>query len=244
MLANKRRPINGILIPLALVFGAVNSRALANPITTNYSVSGSVTSYPSDSETWVGFVSSTANNGGILPSAWSEGPVLLGSFAQSMPDTNEPGYNSYNIPFMNVPFTITIAPTQLIPPNLPASQTTVTGPTANGAVIHGVINGLITSTGQSNLVATFQSVTPNNMTAYFNGASLSPTLNYQVDPSLSNPFPISQLVLPQSLDLTLNGQTQIYATVVPEPSSFLVFAIGLVARVRAANNKRPGARGA
>lgn len=180
--------------------------------------------------------------GGVTPAAdWNQGTVYIGAFSHTMPNPNLfPGGIYPDTVYNHVPFTITIDPVIEPPTGSPdyKYKYTITGPASDGAVIHGEINGVISASGKSDLVATFLSVTPNDMPSLFRNSSYA---TYQVDPSLPNPFPISQFVLPKSVDLGLydNSYTSIYATNlgtnVPEPASLLIFlplSIGLIARAR------------
>jgi hypothetical protein len=113
-------------------------------------------------------------------------------------------------------------------------------------VIQGVINGDITNEGnaQSSVIATFQSVAPFNVSSVLQAnPGLPSTLTLQIIPALANPFPIDQLSLPNSISLTVGVSTPIYATIVPEPSTALLFlALAIMAGAR--SRHRLGGRAA
>jgi hypothetical protein len=206
------------LVAVIIVWGAVPVSASAGPITEGYVVGATIMPAASPDPSAIQIFGQLNP---ISPSAWSSGPVLIGSFYVTPPDSNlvSLGDGSYILP--SSPFTLDITPTQLV---------AGTGPEYDGAVIQGVISGVVRRAGQgeSSLVATFQSVTPNDVASWN-----PPAPNYQVDPSLANPFPIAQLVLPQSVPLNPDGWTEIYATIVPEPGGLLLFAtIAIVAAAR------------
>jgi hypothetical protein len=215
------------LMMVALAIVSIASAVAADPISKDYSVSGLLpTSGQGDNLSF-----SPSYVEGIPPPAWSQGPVELGAIYQFGPNPNAyPGGNFNDIVYNNAPFTIVISPSQVVPNTIRGYSYSITGPADDGAVIHGVINGVLSAAGNSNLVATFQSVTPNDMTTALGNYA---NITYQVNQALSNPFPIDQLVLPQSLDLALGGYTNIDATIVPEPASltvFLALAAALLAR--------------
>jgi hypothetical protein len=219
------------LLLLVAASGVTLSDAEAATIDNTYFVSGNVPTNPMGGD----YLSFWGSYGGGIPgSAWNQSPVLLGWFNHISPDPNSyPGGIFPDTVYKDAPFTITLIPTGVAPSVVPGYQYTVTGPADDGMVIHGVINGVISSTGPSNLVATFQSITPFDIAEYFSHLQ---GVSYNVDPSLQNPLPIGQIVLPSSLDLSLNGDTDVYASIVPEPATILAFVplgIALIARRRA-----------
>ena len=171
--------------------------------------------------------------GGLPAGELNNGPVLLGWFNHISPNPNSyPGGIFPDVDYKDAPFTITFSPILVGPPYNVNNHDIVTGPASDGAVIHGVINGVISSTGQSALVATFESITPFDIASYI---SQNPGVTYVVNSTLSNPFPIGQLALPEPIVLNLNGDTDIFASTVPEPAAILAFlppGIALVARRR------------
>ncbi len=212
----------------------------ASSIDKGYAISGSIEG-SLDRLDRIGFLGAYA--GGTTPAVdWNKPSVYLGAFSHDMPNPNTlPGGTYQDIVYDHVPFTITINPVVVFPSGPPAYKYhyTVTGPASDGAVIHGEINGVISYSGKSDLVASFLSITPNDMRSLIPN---SPNVTYQVDPTLPNPFPIHKIILPKSVDLGLYGHSYTYiyaqnldAQTVPEPASLLVFlplAIGLAARMR------------
>jgi hypothetical protein len=208
---------------LTMALGSVANSASATAITKQYGalafINGSVGN--DNLSLW------SSNIGQSPPSEWNDGQAILAWFNRVPFNPNF--YPHGQVPdatYNNVPFTISIYPTISLPSNPQGYKFnySVTGPASDGAVIHGVLNGTFYGNGQSDVVATFQSITPNDMAARFRQDY---NVGYVIDPTLPNPFPIDRMVLPKSLELNRDGYTDIYATIlpdpVPEPTALVLF---------------------
>jgi hypothetical protein len=213
-----------LLLEVAAVVTLFVSPASAGPIDKYYTTSSSFFD-----DTLGGYLSIRSFGGEIGPSASHGTTLTIANVTQFAPDPNfYPGGIFPDIVYKDTPFTIAINPSNLIPPGLPDYHYTITGPQSDGAVIHGVFSGTISATGKSDLVATFQSITPNDIPSLLTGLS---NVTYTVDPTLSNPFPVDLVNLHDPVHLNLNGYTDLSITLVPEPHPLMVFAplvLGLV----------------
>jgi PEP-CTERM motif len=141
------------------------------------------------------------------------GALPLGQFVVNpLPDGQSTTYN-------NAAFLITLN-TNLGGQPVPAGSNDAP---FSSVQLYGVLNGTVTGSGQSSVVAHVMSITPNS--------PISDPENPKT-PILDLPFPLSALTADQSVTLgpssVAGGVTPFSASlsVVPEPSSLLVFLLG------------------
>jgi len=146
-------------------------------------------------------------NGSFL----APGALSLGNFVVSQPTSGSTTYN-------NTEFTIELQTN--LGGNVTASPTVLP---YSSVIIDGVLNGTVSASGQSNVIASVVSVVAD--------PPLQIPENKAV-PTLDSPFPIAALNVAQPVVLSLSpsgGETPLLAqvTTVPEPSALVVIATAM-----------------
>jgi PEP-CTERM motif len=140
----------------------------------------------------------------------------LGQFIMSLPPEGQ------STTYDNASFSIVL---DTSPGNQPPPAPTGYTPYSS-VVMSGVLDGTITSSGESNVVAHILTIEPNTPLSTMLGS---------FHPFFDLPFPLSALVVDQTLTLVAPGEagsaTTLFATVraVPEPSTSAMFLLGTFA---------------
>ncbi len=202
-------PTLTLIRTFALVLTLLGSATrVADASTITYSTTGNIWPWTEGNGAVPGYtgtnvISFQGVSNGSFP---APGAFSLGNFVITQPTSGSTTYN-------NTEFTIELQTN--LAGNVTPSSTVLPYSTIR---LDGVLNGTVSATGQSTVVASILSIEPD---------APMQIPEHQTVPTLDLPFPISALTVAQPVALngsSTNGGTPLvgYVTTVPEPSAFVV----------------------